>query len=231
MNHAGGAMSLQEARRTLEVAALATPGEVRRAFRDAAKRAHPDRPGGAPDAFRKVVEAYQRLNGDGHAPPPLSGPPKPATDPALLTIPPQVALAGGVVEHGLGGGRALRITLPPGLRAGDTVAAGEHRLTVVVDSAPDICVRGDDVWITVRVPPRTLADGGRIAVETPLGRRIVWLTRKDRERGLLRIANQGLPARGRHGRGHLFLRLAPEAGAAQSIARTLLHRFAAAWAA
>jgi curved DNA-binding protein len=231
MKHAGGAMSLQEARKTLEVAALATPTEVRRAFRDAAKRAHPDRPGGAPDAFRKVVEAYQRLNGHGLTPLPPPKRARPAADPVVLTISPQVALVGGVVEHRLGDGRMLRITLPPGLRAGDTVAAGERRLTVAVRAALDICVRGDDVWITVHVPVRTLADGGRIAVETPLGRRIVWLTRKDRERGLLRLTNQGLPARGRHGRGHLFLRLAPQAGAAQSSARTLLDRFAAAWAA
>ena len=34
---------------------LATPGEIRRAFREAAKRLHPDRPGGPPEAFRKVL--------------------------------------------------------------------------------------------------------------------------------------------------------------------------------
>jgi len=43
---------------------------------------------------------------------------------------------------------------------------------------------------------------------------------------------QGLPARGSHRQGHLFLRLAPaEAGQADSAARVLLRRFAAAWAA
>ena len=69
-------------------------------------------------------------------------------------------------------------------------------------------------------------------METPLGRRIVWLTKKASERKLVRVVGQGLPARGRHRQGHLFLRLAPaKAGQADSAARTLLRRFAAAWAA
>jgi curved DNA-binding protein len=42
---------------------------------------------------------------------------------------------------------------------------------------------------------------------------------------------QGLPARGGHAQGSLFIRLSPEAGRADSAARTLLRRFAAAWAA
>ena len=52
------------------------------------------------------------------------------------------------------------------------------------------------------------------------------------ERKLVRLVGQGLPARGQHRRGHLFLRLAPaKAGQADSAARALLRRFAAAWAA
>ena len=48
----------------------------------------------------------------------------------------------------------------------------------------------------------------------------------------MRIVGQGLPARGSHRQGHLFLRLAAaEAGQADSAARVLLRRFAAAWAA
>jgi len=92
-------------------------------------------------------------------------------------------------------------------------------------------VRGDDLWLTVAVAPSTLAEGGRISLETPLGRRIVWVTKKAGERGLVRLAGQGLPARGRHLQGHLFIRLAPNASCADTAARTLLRRFAAAWAA
>jgi curved DNA-binding protein len=101
-----------------------------------------------------------------------------------------------------------------------------------LQGAPDMLVRGDDLWINAAVPPRLLAHGGRVAVETPLGRRIVWLSRKAGERRLVRLEGQGLPARGPHRQGHLFLRLSPPAGGqADSAARTLLRRFAAAWAA
>jgi curved DNA-binding protein len=92
-------------------------------------------------------------------------------------------------------------------------------------------VRGDDLWVTVAVMPRVLEDGGRVALETPLGRRIVWLTEKAGERKLVRLVGQGLPARGSHRQGHLFLRLAPKEGQANSAARNLLRRFTAAWAA
>ena len=97
---------------------------------------------------------------------------------------------------------------------------------------PEILVRGDDLWINASVSSRTLAEGGRIAIETPVGRRIVWLTRKAGERKLVRLVGQGLPARGPHRQGHLFLRLAPaKTDKIDSAARTLLRRFAAAWAA
>jgi curved DNA-binding protein len=92
-------------------------------------------------------------------------------------------------------------------------------------------VRGDDLWISVAVAPRTLDEGGRIALDTPVGRRIVWLTKKAGERKLVRLVGQGLPARGSHAQGHIFLRLAPSAGQADSAARVLLRRFTAAWAA
>ena len=54
-------MTLKDARELLGVGPLAAPGDVRRGFREAAKRAHPDRPGGDEARFRRVVEAYHRL--------------------------------------------------------------------------------------------------------------------------------------------------------------------------
>ena len=103
---------------------------------------------------------------------------------------------------------------------------------MVLRGTPEMLVRGDDIWVSANVAPRTLAEGGRVAVDTPLGRRIVWLTKKAGERKLVRLVGQGLPARGVHRQGHLFLRLAAaKPGLADSAARTLLRRFAAAWAA
>jgi len=79
---------------------------------------------------------------------------------------------------------------------------------------------------------RALLDqGGRVSLETPLGPRDVWITRKASARGLIRLAGDGLPARGRHRQGDLFIRLQAASETASSAARTLLRRFAAAWAA
>lgn len=224
-------MTLKTAREVLGVSSLSTPAEVRRAFREAAKRAHPDG-GGDDGAFCQVVEAYRRLRNpveDGLAPPPArAAQPKP--DPRL-TIPPITALLGGVAEHRMPDGRTLRITLPAGLRCGDKVRAGGSKLEVYVKADAGVLVRGHDLWMTVHLPPATLRKGGRVTLDTPLGKRVVWITRKAAERALVRLEGQGLPARGRHPRGHLFIRLAQNAGATDSAALSLLRRFAAAWAA
>jgi curved DNA-binding protein len=226
-------ISLKAAREALGVGPFFTAGELRRAFRDAAKQAHPDRAGGDAERFRLVTEAYHRLQAAQAAPEGVIQPPVPrAPEPAVLNIGPLVALRGGFTEHQLADGRRIRVRLPAGLRSGDTVRAGGAELSVVLRGTPEMLVRGDDLWITAAVSPRVLEQGGRVALETPLGRRIVWLTSKAGERKLLRLAGQGLPARAGHRQGHLFLRLAPaKAGQADSAARTLLRRFAAAWAA
>jgi curved DNA-binding protein len=231
-------MSLKAAREALGVGPFFSAAELRRAFREAAKQAHPDRAGGGAERFRQVVEAYHRLQAvqphrDRIVQPPATQPPR-ATEPrpTELRIDPLVALRGGAAEHLLPDGRRVRVKLPAGLRQGDTVRVGPDDLAVVLVGAPEMLVRGDDLWINAAVSPRMLAEGGRVAVETPLGRRIVWLTKKAGERKLVRLVGQGLPARGPHRQGHLFLRLAPaKAGQADSAARTLLRRFAAAWAA
>jgi curved DNA-binding protein len=225
-------ISAKTARQVLGVGALAGAGEIRRAFREAAKLAHPDRPGGGEARFREVVEAYHRLQAPKPPAASIIQPPAPrAPEPGVVEIDPLIALRGGAVEHRLADGRRIRVKLPSGLRSGDTVRAGGAELGVVLRGAPEMLVRGDDLWISVQVSPRVLAEGGRVALETPLGRRIVWLTRKAGERKLIRLAGQGLPARGRHRQGHLFLRLAPKTGEAHSAAAALLRRFTAAWAA
>jgi curved DNA-binding protein len=231
-------ITLKAAREVLGVGPFYSPADLRRAFREAAKHAHPDREGGGEERFRQVVEAYHRLQGalpgqkgapaDRFVQPPATRPPEPTE----LFVDPLTALKGGAVEHRTGDGRTLRVRLPAGLRNGDPVRVDGHDLAVRLVGAPEMLVRGDDLWITVDVAPRVLEDGGRLALDTPAGRRIVWLTKKAGERKLVRLAGQGLPARGRHAQGHLFLRLAAApAGATDSAAKTLLRRFAAAWAA
>ncbi|MBS0331751.1 MAG: molecular chaperone DnaJ [Proteobacteria bacterium] len=227
-------ISLKAAREALGLGPFYSAADLRRAFREAAKRAHPDREGGGEQAFRQVVEAYHRLQAaqataaERIVQPPAPRPPEPTE----LLVDPLTALRGGAVAHRTGDGRTLRVTLPAGLRNGDAVRLDGRELSVRLTGTPEMLVRGDDLWITVEAPPRLLAEGGRVALDTPLGRRVVWLTRKAGERKLVRLVGQGLPARGRHAEGHLFLRLAAApAGATDSAARTLLRRFAAAWAA
>ncbi len=226
-------ITLARAREVLGVQPLATADQVRRAYREAAKNAHPDRVGGGGggDQFREVVDAYNRLS---YAPvaegtsAPVSAPIEPG---GMLVISPMVALLGGSATHRLVDGRRIRVRLPAGLRTRDTVRAGGAELLVAVTPDAGMQVRGNDLWVSVTVDPRTMIEGGRVALETPLGRRIVWVTRKAGERGLVRIVGQGLPARGRHAQGHLFVRLSATSGQSDSAASALLRRFTAAWAA
>jgi curved DNA-binding protein len=220
-------MTLKMARELLGVSSLSTPAEIQAAYREAAKRAHPD--GGGDDAaFHQITEAYRRLTEAEEAVSPgqaSSRRPEP-----VLEIAPRLALEGGEVEHFLAGGRRIRIALPEGLRTGDKVRAAGLTWKIYVRALDGMLVRGDDVWVTVKVSPGVLRKGGRIAVDTPIGRRTVWIDRRAAERGLLRLEGQGLPARGRHPRGHLFLRLAPQASPVDSAALNLIRRFTAAWA-
>jgi curved DNA-binding protein len=59
----------------------------------------------------------------------------------------------------------------------------------------------------------------------------VWISTKAAARGLVRLPGQGLPARGPHPAGDLFLRLEVLGDGAESAARSQLKRFWAAWAA
>jgi curved DNA-binding protein len=223
-------ISLKDAREVLGVSSASTPAEVRQAFREAAKRAHPDA-GGDDRAFHQVVEAYNRLQdplSERLVQPPPRARPTPEPD---LEISPQVALDGGDVDHRLPDGAMIRITLPPGLRSGDKVLAGEAELCVYIRALDGVIVRGDDLWMTVKVAPGLLKKGGRVSLDTPLGPRSVWIDKKAAERGLVRVEGDGLPARGRRAQGHLFLRLSSSPGLADSAALALLRRFAAAWAA
>lgn len=228
-------MTLSEARALLGVKASASAAEIRQAFRTRAKTAHPDRSGGAAEEFRRIVAAYRQLEPaarslerarDAEPPPPPRMP-----GARELAITPLMAWSGGSVSHTTPDGKSLRIRLPVGLRNGDLIRAGTEKLAIRIESQDGMMVRGDDLWITVTVPARTLDEGGRVPVVTPIGRRILWVTRKAGERRLVRAPGLGLPARGRHPDGCLFVRLAPKTGPLDSAARTLLRRFTAAWAA
>lgn len=223
-------MTARQARQRLGLKAGADEKALRAAFREAARRTHPDRPGGDAAAFREVLEAYRLLREQPSAEPLAFIPAPAAPRQDLVEISPEVALLGGEAVIETRDGRRLKLHLPPGLRTGQTVRA-DGALYRVAYRGGEVTIRGDDLWITVGVTPAVLSEGGRIQIRTPAGERDVWVSRKAGARGLVRLPGAGLPATGKHRHGDLFIRLTAGPPRPESAAKTLLRRFAAAWAA
>ena len=223
-------LTADQARAILGLAPDASPHAVIGAFRAAAKDAHPDRPGGDAEKFREVLEAYRLLQALPRLPAVIAPAEVPAVEPHV-EIGPLTALFGGEAEAVLAGGRRVRARIPPGARHGEILAVGKARVKVRIAAEPAVQVRGGDLWVTAEVAAAVLEQGGRVGVATPLGEKVLWVTAKIAGRGLVRLEGQGLPARGPHPQGSLFIRLVPDTGAPESAARSQLRRFAAAWAA
>jgi curved DNA-binding protein len=220
-------MDAAAARRLLGVAPDADAKALRAAFKTAVKAAHPDRPGGDGERLRAVIEAYRRLT----ALPPAATPP-PAEREARLEITPLQAVAGGWARVRLGPGREVSVRLPAGLRAGEPVRVSGQTLRVIIVNDREAAVAGDDLLMSVHVVRSLMLGGGRLAVETPAGTAVVWISKADAARGFARVAGLGLPARGGRGAGDLLLRLKPAPDARfDSPAQAKRRRFAAAWAA
>jgi curved DNA-binding protein len=220
----------EEARRILGVGAGVIGEPLRRAYLTAVKASHPDRPGGDAGRLRAVIAAYTLLKA---LPPTLAGG---LTAPALfadpLVISPFVAVTGGSVTTPLSSGRRVSIALPAGLRHGDKVRVDGRVWVVSVRAEAGASVLGDHLCLTVEVDRGVLGHGGRVAVATPAGEQVVWISRAAAIRGFVRLPGLGLPARGAHSRGHLFVRLRESsADPVERASRDLLRRFAAAWAA
>lgn len=222
-------MTARSARERLGVAPGADEHVLRAAFREAAKRNHPDRPGGDAALFRETMEAYRFLRGEAPEPVAFIPPPRmPAKQ--VIEIPPEIAIVGGLAMVDAADGRRMRAPLPPGMRPGEMITVGGEAFEIVVRGEGAI-VRGDDLWITARVDPELLRDGGRVTVDTPRGERMLWVSRKAAARALVRLAGEGLPAREDRRQGDLFVRLAAGEARAEGPARRMLRQFAAAWAA
>lgn len=232
MTAKGPVLTLFAARTLLGVGPDADERALRKAYREAAKRAHPDRPTGDAARFREVQAAYRLLQ-DALARPTTFAPAvtaPPVADRAFLDIDIATAVCGGAEELSIDG-RRLRLKLPAGLRAGDKVRLMDVVFEVRHRPLDGVLVRGDDLWLTGKVAPRVLAEGGRVEADTALGPRQAWISTKAAERGLVRLAGQGLPARAHHRAGDLFLRLEAAEKDKDSLARSLLRRFTAVWAA
>ena len=224
-------LSPDEARAILGLAPDASAHDVIGAFRAAAKQAHPDRPGGDAVRFREILSAYHLLQSLPRGAPPAPPPPAPRNFNAFAEIGPMTALLGGEAEALLADGRRIRVAVPAGARHGEVLDAAGERIKLRIRAETAVQVRGADLWISAEIPAALLCDGGRASVETPFGSKALWITGKIAERRLVRLEGQGLPARGDHPAGSLFIRLIPDSGAPESPARAQLKKFAAAWAA
>lgn len=244
-------MTPKRAREVLNAPSNADPATLARAFRAAVKACHPDREGGDAERLRQVIEAHRILQqlqearrhaaaGPAFRPQPQPAPrPESRSQPALETLDISVteALFGGERRVQLLSGRALDVRLPAGLRTGETLrltgAAGgaDVHLKINVAGLPNLSVRGDDLWLKITAPLKQIDEGARLEVDTPRGRRAVWLSRKAGLKRLMRLPGEGLPARGGHARGDLFLRIEAEEAPAESPAKSMLRKFAATWAA
>jgi len=219
-----------EARAILGLAPDAAPHDVIGAFRAAAKAAHPDRPGGDAGRFREVLAAYRLLQSLPRLPALIVETPVPLAEPHV-EIGPLTALFGGEAEAITADDGRVSVLVPAGVRHGETISSGEISLKVRIAAEPQVQVRGSDLWVTAEVAAGVLEQGGRASVTTPVGEKVLWISRKVAERGLVRLEGQGMPARGPYPRGSLFIRLAPDTGVPESAARAQLRKFAAAWAA
>jgi curved DNA-binding protein len=245
-----------QARAILGLAAEAPPSTWRAAFQREVKSAHPDH-GGDSERLRLVIEAWRVLQREAPKPRRAASParPRPAPEPAPAadaTVEPdrKAGPAGparppplpiSIVDAFLGceqtvrmkDRRKLRVRLPAGLQTGDVVRFGakaEHLVTVQVQPHPGAELRGTDLWLRVLVSPEFLREGGRMEVDTPLGRRHFWVSRTSAARRLFRAPGEGLPGRGARAKGALYLTFELDLSLKASPARSMLKRFAAAWA-
>jgi curved DNA-binding protein len=222
--------TVERARALLGLAPDAAPGDVIGAFRAAVKQTHPDLTGGDASRFREILDAYRLLQALPRLPAVIPA----ARDDCLeahVEIDPKTAIFGGEADAMLADGSQLRIRIPAGARHGERLTAGREKVAIRIRAGADMQVRGSDVWVTVEVAGFLLRDGGRATLRTPLGPKALWISGKIAERRLARLAGEGLPARGAHPQGSLFIRLTPDTGAPESPARAKLREFAAAWAA
>lgn len=226
--------SIREAYALLGLHGAVETAALTHAFRQAVKAARPDLPGGNADRFRRIIAAWRLIqqSGPGHLA--LAAPAsRPAAQPVIGLTPIQ-AVNGGSVAIAVGS-RALRVRVPPGLRSGEHLRlrraatdGGDLYLAVLIRPTDGLSAMGNDLFMSWPVSPRVLEDGGRVEIETHAGSRQGWVVADMQAPIRLRLRNLGLPARGSHPVGHLFVTLMP-CDDAPSSAEDLLARFTRVW--
>lgn len=205
-----------------------------RAFREAVKAARPDVPGGDAERFRRVIAAYRLIQKEGGAHIALEAPKAAPASLPVVAVTVMEALTGTTVGVRLGA-RTLLVTAPAGVRTGDhlrlrggAAAGADLYLPVLIRPGDGLTVLGGDVHMDWPTAPRLFEDGGRVEIETHAGTRSAWIARGLTGRVCVRLKGLGLPARGPHAAGHLFVTLIPSEDI-PSAAEDLLARFTRVW--
>ncbi|MDQ1152979.1 DnaJ C-terminal domain-containing protein [Brevundimonas sp. SORGH_AS_0993] len=229
---------VRDALATLGLSEGADAAALKAAFRTAVKAARPDQVQGDAERFRRVIAAYRLIQAHQPARPALAAPQDRPPPAPVLVVTPLQAVTGAPVELRLGsglGGRTVRIAAPAGLRTGDHLRlrggardGGDLYLPVLIRAQDGLSVLGDDLFMTWPVERRTMADGGRVEIETHAGPRSAWITPDRAAPVRVRLKGLGLPARGSRPAGHLFVSLTPTQDT-PSAAGDLLLRFTRAW--
>lgn len=229
------AAAVREALATLGLQSATDAEALKAAFRAAVKGARPDQPGGDAERFRRVIAAYRLIQAHASAPPSLAPPDQTPAPAPVLVLSPMQAIAGARIELKLDE-RTLRVAAPAGLRTGEHlrlkgggVDGADLYLAVLIRPEDGISVLGDDLFMSWPTPARLLQEGGRVEIETHAGLRSAWITPEMASPARVRFKGLGLPPRGAHAQGHLFVTLTPSSEA-PSPAEDLLVRFTRAWA-
>lgn len=203
-------LTVSEAYRILDLHGPVTPAQLSAAFRRVAKAVHPDSPRGDVVLFRYVVEAYHLLQQQ-PSPKALLGAPtshlrvvRPAPQ---VVISPMQALKGGIATVEIRE-RQYRLRLAPGLRHGQKLRLRNiGTVPVRIKPANGLSVFGSDLFFQTTVEDHFLRDGGRVEFDTPVGRQNAWLVPDMEAPVRLCFKGFGLPAKGSHPQGDLFVAL------------------------
>jgi len=229
----------------------ATVADIRTAFRLCAKTVHMTAGAEHEDRLRQLIAArdllLKRMN---RAAEESVITYEPAIQPLHLT--PSQALKGGEITvsvplpleliddrqagQSLMHQQSLTLTLPAGLRQGETVqleaaqtGAIRHRFLIHLLAADGLRVIGDDLWMSHALEPTQLRFGGQVSIDTPHGPQPVHIVRGTEAGACLCLKGLGLPATDTQAQGNLYIRLEASAAPLRPAA-DLLTDFQKRWA-
>ena len=205
--------------------------DIRKAFRQRLKQAHPDLNGGTDTHLRRLILARDLLMSEHRSDPETFESAHVEIDdnstPLIITL--QQALFGGTVmaevpalefSHAdesltsLTQTKTLHISLPRGLRDDERVrlpcegATGrETFFHIHIEPQADYRIWGDDIWMTARLENRLFQRGGEITIDTPHGPQEIKIDRGVPHGASLCLHGKGLPATESAPAGNLYIRL------------------------